>query len=157
MLSQVLLDTSNSFLGSGLRRINSMGNRRQGLARIASGLDLDLPLSSKASSVSKGSQPARDDFVYNGNLAVDCLPFDTTQLDVEEVKKVITDQHLLQFGSIIGESSADLAIGLQGYAAALGPSGDSLYGAVDCPAQHAKVGSIWWAAQQLRARHCPSI
>ncbi len=34
-----------------------------------------------------GKQPT-DTFVYNGHLAVDCLPFDTTEPCMEQVKQV---------------------------------------------------------------------
>lgn len=61
-----------------------------------------------------GSMQANEPFVYNGHLAVDCLPFDTTEPLFNEVKQIVTDSHLLQFGCIIGESSAELALGLRG-------------------------------------------
>ena len=34
----------------------------------------------------EGAQPVEDSFVYNGNLAVDCLPYDTTELAMHEVQ-----------------------------------------------------------------------
>ena len=34
----------------------------------------------------EGAQPVEDSFVYNGNLAVDCLPYDTTELAMHEVR-----------------------------------------------------------------------
>lgn len=52
-------------------------------------------------------------FVYNGHLAVDCLPYDTTEPSMAEIRGIITEQHLLQFGCLLGESSAELAIGMQ--------------------------------------------
>jgi hypothetical protein len=76
---------------------------------------------------------------YNGHLAVDCLPYDQTPPEMAEVKQIVTDEHLLQFGMLIGEASAELAIGMRaGAAQPVGPaSSASLYGPVDCPSQWA--------------------
>ncbi len=82
--------------------------------------------------------PTSDGFVYNGHLAVDCLPYDTTDPSMDEVKALVTEQHLLQFGMTIGESSAELAIGMQGAAQPVGETAESLFGRVDCPEQYAR-------------------
>lgn len=36
--------------------------------------------------IAEGAQPVEDSFVYNGNLAVDCLPYDTTEPAMHEVR-----------------------------------------------------------------------
>ncbi|KAG1671128.1 hypothetical protein FOA52_005380 [Chlamydomonas sp. UWO 241] len=127
-------------------RLAGSVNRRPAstMARIASGHNLfeedgqysqndgrtALSITSKDTRMNDRHQPA-EQFVYNGHLAVDCLPYDTTEPVMAEVKKVVTEQHLLQFGMMIGESSAELAIGMQGAPGAVGPAGGSLYGPAD--------------------------
>lgn len=102
-----------------------------------------------------GSMQASETFVYNGHLAVDCLAYDTTEPLMDEVKQIVTDQHLLQFGVMLGESSAELALGLQGApppVSNLNPHGSkptpfstsstigngSLFGVTDCPGQFSR-------------------
>ncbi len=55
--------------------------------------------------------------------------------------KVVLDVHLLQFGMLIGESSAELAIGQRRAAHATtlraSEASDCLYGLVDCPERYA--------------------
>lgn len=52
---------------------------------------------------------------------------------LHDLWQVVTELHLLQFGMLMGESSAELAVGMQGAAQPVGPGPDSLYGEVDCP------------------------
>ena len=79
--------------------------------------------------VSNSDSVAEQDFVYNGHLAVDCLPFDTTDAMLHEVKLVVPDQMLLMFGASLGESSAQLALGL----CSKSTQPESLYGPPDNP------------------------
>ena len=90
--------------------------------------------------------------MYNGNLAVDCLPYDTTDPAMSEVRDIVHDTHLLQFGMLIGESSAELAIGQQRAAHPTGPTDASLYGAVG--AQELQHGRGW---ERLVEEHKPGL
>ncbi|GAX85399.1 hypothetical protein CEUSTIGMA_g12815.t1 [Chlamydomonas eustigma] len=127
------------------------------MARISSGQDLSLhaqtcgsdafvapsrPFCHTLASSLKDSRQMEEVFVYNGHLAVDCLPFDTTDANMYEVKQVVLDQHLLQFGMLLGESSAELALGQQRGPPPLSfsqsTSGHSLFGLVDCPVLYAQ-------------------
>ena len=92
--------------------------------------------------------------MYNGNLAVDCLPYDTTDPALAEVRDVVHDTHLLQFGMLIGESSAELAIGQQRAAHPTGPTPASLYGAVDRP-ESQRGGRGGW--ERLVEEHKPGL
>jgi hypothetical protein len=72
--------------------------------------------------------------------------------------QVVTEMHLLQFGMMMGESSAELAIGMQGAAQPIGPNDDSLFGPTDCPGlydrswehiiEEHKEGLHYWASRR---------
>ena len=58
-----------------------------------------------------------------------------------QVREVVQDQHLLQFGMLIGESSAELAIGQQHAAHPVGPTPASLFGQADASSSAAAAAS----------------
>jgi hypothetical protein len=68
---------------------------------------------------------------HSGQLAVDCVAADATDPYMSEIQQLITTEHLLQFGALLGESSAELALSQSGAAGAVGPGPDSLLGHVD--------------------------
>lgn len=68
---------------------------------------------------------------YNGCQAVDCLAHDNTPEAYKQVCSVVTDTHLLQFGALIGEASAKLALSQAGSPTAIGPEPGCLFGAFD--------------------------
>ncbi|KAJ9510517.1 hypothetical protein QJQ45_015986 [Haematococcus lacustris] len=68
---------------------------------------------------------------HSGQLAMDCLGSDATHPTMHEVTQVVTSTHLLQFGALLGESSAELALSQSGMSGAVGHSQDSLLGSTD--------------------------
>ncbi|GFH21296.1 START domain-containing protein [Haematococcus lacustris] len=68
---------------------------------------------------------------HSGQLAMDCLGSDATHPIMHVVTQVVTSTHLLQFGALLGESSAELALSQSGMSGAVGHSQDSLLGSTD--------------------------
>ncbi|KXZ57015.1 hypothetical protein GPECTOR_1g917 [Gonium pectorale] len=68
---------------------------------------------------------------YNGFQAVDCISHELTDPAFEDVRQIVTDTHLLQFGTLIGEASAQLALSQAGSGSAVGPEASSLFGLYD--------------------------
>ncbi len=76
---------------------------------------------------------------HSGHLAVDCVRNDTTHgASLADLERAVTPQHLLQFGALLGESSAELALSQAGAEGALGCSPRCLFGATDNEAQCAR-------------------
>ncbi|GLC47097.1 hypothetical protein PLESTM_002025600 [Pleodorina starrii] len=110
------------------------GSRWQpSMSRIASGQHLAGMAASESSMSSVTAGKRLEILSYNGFQAVDCMSHEMTDPLFAGVRQVVTDAHLLQFGSLIGEASAQLALSQGGNAAAVGPAPASLFGPFDRP------------------------
>jgi len=67
------------------------------------------------------------------------------------VSLTVSADHLLQFGAMLGESSADLALWQRGGAPPVGPQPSCLFGVTDCPER--------WAAgwERMVEEHLPGL
>ncbi|PNH04299.1 hypothetical protein TSOC_009556, partial [Tetrabaena socialis] len=104
---------------------------RPSIARIASGQHLTDMAASESSRSSINAGKRLEILSYNGFQSVDCLQHEMTAAGYEAVHQVVTDTHLLQFGALIGEASAELALSQAGSPGAVGPEPDSLFGTFD--------------------------
>ncbi|GFR40739.1 hypothetical protein Agub_g1349 [Astrephomene gubernaculifera] len=104
---------------------------RPSMSRIASGQHLAGMVPSESSLSSTAAGKRLEILSHNGFQAVDCLAHETTDPAFAAVRQAITDTHLLQFGAMIGEASAELALSQAGSAAAVGPLPGSLLGPYD--------------------------
>ncbi|GIL51738.1 hypothetical protein Vafri_7664 [Volvox africanus] len=139
-MDSVLRSTQQNAGGTGrsglLQRKGSTGTAgssrwQPSMSRIASGQHLAViaPSESSMSSVTAGKR--LETLSYNGFQAVDCMSHEMTDPLFTCVRQVVTDAHLLQFGAMIGEASAELALSQAGSAAAVGPEPASLFGPFD--------------------------
>ncbi|KAG2498061.1 hypothetical protein HYH03_003822 [Edaphochlamys debaryana] len=131
--SRLSMDSRNGQSSSrrGLQRIGSSKNRWQpSMTRISSGVNLaDMSDAMSDSTVACGKR--LEILSYNGFQAVDCLAHEQTDPDYAGVRQLLTDTNLLQFGAMIGEASAELALSQAGSAKGVGPTSESLFGAFD--------------------------
>lgn len=124
---------SGSGGGGGFRRaLRGMGGRWQpSMTRITSGQHLPGLAASVSSYSSAMSNKRLELLAYNGFQAVDCLAHEHTSPEYASVREVVTDAHLLQFGAMIGEASAELALSQSNCSGAVGPAPVSLFGPYD--------------------------
>ncbi|EFJ48648.1 hypothetical protein VOLCADRAFT_120876 [Volvox carteri f. nagariensis] len=103
------------------------------MSRITSGQHLVAMAPSESSMSSATAGKRLEILSYNGFQAVDCLSHEMTDALFSAVRQVVTDAHLLQFGAMIGEASAELALSQAGSPSAVGSAPASLFGPYDRP------------------------